>query len=156
MPGSFHTLQPQLAALSAALGQQVGLDRYGECALAFDDDLEIVIAPASDAELLTIRCAVTSAGQAMDTPTLRGALGLNHAHLPPGYTLSLDSDTSTSSDQLMLLAVLPATGLPADALVQHVEAFVALVPELRARLLAPPAALSAPPADSMLLHRFGA
>lgn len=149
MPGSFHALQPLLAALSAALGQQVDLDRYGECALAFDDDVEVVIAPAPDADLLTIRCALTVAGQAMDTTTLRGALGLNHAHLPPGYTLSLDTD----SDQLMLLAVLPATGLPADALVTHVEGFVALVPELRARLLAPRGTAQA---DSMLLHRFGA
>lgn len=149
MPGSFHALQPLLAALSAALGQQVELDRYGECALAFDDDVEVVVAPTPDADLLTIRCALTAVGQAMDTPTLRGALGLNHAHLPPGYTLSLD----TGSDLLMLLAVLPATGLPADTLVNHVEGFVALVPELRARLLAPPQA-SQP--DSMLLHRFGA
>lgn len=149
MPGSFHALQPLLAALSAALGQQVDLDRYGECALSFDDDLEVVIAPTPCADLLTIRCAVCVAGQALDTFTLRGALGLNHAHLPPGYTLSLDTD----HDQLMLLAVLPAAGLPADTLVNHVEGFVALVPELRARLQPPPQAAQH---DSMLLHRFGA
>ncbi|MGE0330957.1 MAG: CesT family type III secretion system chaperone [Ramlibacter sp.] len=152
MPGSFHALQPLLTALSAALGQQVGLDRHGECALAFDDDVEIVIAPTPEADLLTIRCAVTAAGQVMDTRTLRGALGLNHAHLPPGYALSLDTDTPSGCDQLMLLAVLPSTGLPADALVHHVEGFVALVPELRAQLRAQPAAARP---DSMLLHSLG-
>jgi len=138
-----------LDELAAVLGHPLAVDANGECGLAFDDDVRIVVAEAADPNVLTIRAALTTASQAADADTLHKALAINHAHLPPGYAVSLDE----AAGQIMLMAVLWAPQLSREQFLDFVEGFVTLVPELRGQL---GAAISMTPTDSMLMQRFGA
>jgi hypothetical protein len=115
-----------LAALAAAIGQPLELDRSGQCALAGPDNAELVIA-ATDAGMLSVR---TPVARAEDAEVLRAALAINYGGLPQGVVLALDD----VSGQIMLLSVRSVAEMSSDMFLKLVAELLELEPALRTRL----------------------
>lgn len=133
-------VQQLLATLSATLGQPVELDASGQCALAFEPDVELVIAHAPDADALSVRAAL---GDAADLPAdaLRASLALNYGRLPPGHALGYDE----VSRQLALFVLLRASATDSEGFLALLADLVALIPDLRSQLAVAPSAAEALP-----------
>ena len=117
-----------LDALAAAIGVPLQFDENGQCGLAFDGDVELVMASAAEDDTLRIHGRVASVGPTPSTEVLRLALALNDGRLPPCTALALEP----RSGQLTLMAR-PAQAEP-GAVVMLVADLVALVPAVRAEL----------------------
>jgi hypothetical protein len=119
---------PQLlSALSDALGQPIDIDEEDECVLEFEGPVEVVLAQAPDAEVLSFRSALTGAGQPLEPELLRRALAFNYTSMPPGCSIALDD----TAPQLVLVALVDAERTSPDALLSVLSGFVELVPQLR-------------------------
>lgn len=119
-----------LGTLAAALSEDLSLDDDLQCALIFEDDVEVVIASAGGGALVSVRSPVAAEIGSGAAGPLRRALALNYGRLPPGIAVALDE----RSGQLLLLAVAEVAPLSGDALAALVNALVGSVPEVRAEL----------------------
>jgi predicted PhzF superfamily epimerase YddE/YHI9 len=116
-----------LGALSDALGQAIALDGEEECVLEFEQGVEVLLAQATQAQVLSLRSALTPAGQPIEPAQLHKALALNYTSMPPGIAIALEE----ASAQLVLVALVDAQRTPADDFLSLLSEFVALVPQLR-------------------------
>ena len=119
-----------LDAVAAAIGVPLELDADDQCGLAFDGDVEVVIALAPTDDTLGLHARVASLGQAVSPEVLRRALAMNNGRLPLGMALSMDPH----SGQLKVLARVPVLEVEPAALVVLLADLVALVPDARAEL----------------------
>ena len=133
-----------VCALSEAIGQPILLDAQGECAMEFaapgnpastgnadpDATVEVVFAQAPDPDILSVRCALASVGQPPEGELFEAALTLNYTSVPCGYSIGFDP----ASRQLVLVALIDASQLSADAFFEHLAGFLELVPQLREAL----------------------
>lgn len=116
-----------VSVLSAALGQTIQPVETGGCVLEFEGDIRVVVEPLPNTGLLAFRAALTFPGHPVSAETMRTALTLNHAQLPPGYTLALDEH----GGQLALLALIGAAEDSPEALLEVLGGFLEWVPQLR-------------------------
>ena len=144
-----------LDAIAAAIGVPLELDASDQCGLAFDGDVEVVIALAPADDTLELHARVASVGQTLPSEVLRRALAMNNGRLPLGMALSMEPH----SGQLKVLARVPVLDVEPAALVALLGDLVALVPDVRAELgpadaEATPA--SAPPQANLVAPFVGA
>ena len=119
-----------LDAVAVAIGVPLELDANDQCGLAFDGDVEVVLALSPADDMLGLHARVASLGQAPSSEVLRRALALNDGRLPLGMALSMQAH----SGQLKVLARVPLLDIEPAALVALLADLVALVPDVRAEL----------------------
>jgi len=120
-------LSQLLNALSDALGQAVGMDEHDECVIEFDEAVEVVLAQVPDTQVLSLRSALTTAGQPLERDLLQKALAFNYTDMPPGCAIALDQ----ASQQLVMVALVDADRTCADDFLTLLSGMVELVPQLR-------------------------
>lgn len=125
-----------LAQLASQLGDPLAFDESGQCALEFEDDVELVIAVMAEAGLLSLRSPIVPA----DPARCRTALQLNYGRLPPGTSLAL----CPASGMLVALRMMPLAEAPPQALPLAAAELIALVLVLRDELATPDAAPTLP------------
>jgi len=118
-------LKTLLDALGTAIGDILFLDETGQCALAFADDVELIIAAAGD-DQISIRTPLAR----VNADNMRTALALNYGSLPAGLWIALDDISS----ELLLLTIARATDIPPELFQALVAEMVSLVATLRSHL----------------------
>jgi len=121
--------QQLMAAVSSALDQPIELDASGQCALAFDPDIELVIAHASHDDAISVRVALGD-GAGLSAQALRGALAVNYGRLRPGHGIAYDE----VSRQLVVFVLLRASTIVPEDFIGLLADLVALIPDLRTEL----------------------
>ena len=119
-----------ITALRGALGRPIEWDGQSELVLDFEGDIEVVLAPVPDTDLLAARSPLTFEGHAVSPAMLRAALELNYTRVAPGFTIALEP----GSEQLVLLAAMPPPLVTQEAMTDLLAAFLQLVPHLRMQL----------------------
>lgn len=130
-----HAGEAWVCALSTALDRPIDWDGTGECTLEFENHIDVTFIALPQDGLMVARAEVTLEDQALTPGALRLALTLNHAQLPPGFTLALDDDTG----QFVLLAVMHDGRVSPEFLFELLDGFNALLPQLRSQLATPAA-----------------
>ena len=116
-----------IAALSSALETELSFDKDRQCALLFEDGIELIVSVNSDGTLMSLRaplCAAEPGGR------LREALVLNYGEVPPGFVIALDD----RSEQLLLLAQMPLASATEHGFVRAAQQLLGFVTPLRTML----------------------
>ena len=117
-----------LIALSGAVHDDLEFDANGECTLAFEDDVQVLVAYSAEQDVLTLRAPLVEGPLASET--LLVALELNYAQVPPHLAMAVDPQ----GDGLVLIASWTAKEVSHEIFVDEVCAMVAVVPILRDHL----------------------
>ncbi len=99
--------------------------------MAFESEVELTIAFADEATVLSLRAPLTPLGHPLSPDTLHAALAQNYGRLPLSHCVALDPD----SGQLMLVVLMDPEIVNHEEFLEEVADMLALVPEIRARLL---------------------
>jgi hypothetical protein len=123
-------VQSALDALAGAVGQSIALDHHGECCLAFEGDIDIVISYSAPRRQLSIRAVLVA--DADPYAMLRDALELNYGQLPAHTSIALDPQ----GEALVLFASWDEHEVAPAPFIDEICAFVVAIPEIREHLRA--------------------